>query len=91
MIEATSVDEATALTADIDDISLVLSDINLHGNGTGLDLLDRVATTGLPCILMTSLPADDPLHRAALARAPVLQKPFTSAQLAALIQSEDAA
>jgi signal transduction histidine kinase/CheY-like chemotaxis protein len=91
VIEATSVDEATALTADIDDISLVLSDINLKDGGTGLDLLDRMAGTGLPCILMTSMPVSDPLHAAALARVPVLQKPFTAAQLAALIQPGAAA
>lgn len=91
VIEATTVDEATALTADIDDISLVLSDINLRGGSTGLDLLDRLASSALPCILMTSLPPDDPLYTAALARAPVLQKPFSAAQLAALIQPEAAA
>ncbi|MEP3331002.1 PAS-domain containing protein [Sedimentitalea sp.] len=91
VIEATSVDEATALTADIDDISLVLSDINLRDGGSGLDLLERLSASGLPCILMTSLPPDDPLHTAALARAPVLRKPFSSAQLAALIQPEVAA
>ncbi|MGB0914294.1 MAG: ATP-binding protein, partial [Phaeobacter italicus] len=91
VIEATSVDEATALTADIDDISLVLSDINLQGSATGIDLVDRLAASGLPCILMTSLSANDPLHVAALARAPVLRKPFTAAQLAALIKPEAAA
>lgn len=91
VIEATSVDEATALTADIADISLVLSDINLSGRGTGLDLLDRLVSSGLPCILMTSLPPDDPMHAAALARAPVLHKPFSAAQLSALIQPEAAA
>ncbi|MDU9005231.1 PAS-domain containing protein [Sedimentitalea todarodis] len=88
VIEATTVDEATALTADIDDIALVLSDINLRGGGNGLDLLDRLVSSDLPCILMTSLPPDDPLHAAALARAPVLRKPFSAAQLAALIQPE---
>lgn len=87
VIEATSVDEATALTADVDDISLVLSDIKLKDGGTGLDLLERMAGTGLPCILMTSLPPDDPLHAAALTRVPVLQKPFSPVQLASIIQS----
>jgi signal transduction histidine kinase len=91
VIEATSVDEATALAADIDDITLVLSDIRLQGSATGLDLLDRMEGSGLPCVLMTSLPPDDPLHRTALSRVPVLHKPFTADQLSALIQSKAAA
>ena len=91
VIEATSVDEASALLADLEDIRLVLSDIRLQGPATGLDLLERVDSDGPPCVLMTSLPQSDPLHRAALARAPVLRKPFTRDQLAALIQGEAAA
>ena len=89
VIEATSVDEALALTADIDDIAFVLSDIRLEGQGTGLDLLAQLKPA-LPCILMTSLPYSDPLHRRALTLAPVLSKPFTRAQLAALIRTEAA-
>ncbi|WP_370456820.1 PAS-domain containing protein [Ruegeria sp. THAF57] len=89
VIEATSVDEALALASDIEDIVLVLSDIRLEGEGTGLDLLDRLKDK-LPCILMTSLPYSDPLHRKALTLAPVLRKPFTRAQLSALIRAEAA-
>ena len=88
VIEATSVDEALALTADIQDIALVLSDIRLEGQGTGLELLAQLKP-GLPCILMTSLPLSDPLHRQALTLAPVLSKPFTRAQLSTLIRTED--
>ncbi len=91
VIEATSVDEATALVADLSDITVILSDIKLHGSGSGLDLLDRMQGTGLPCILMTSLPQSDPLHQSALSRAPVLRKPFSASQLSALIHSEAAA
>ena len=91
VIEATSVDEASALLADVQDIQLVLSDINLQGGGTGLDLLDRIEGSQLPCILMTSLPPSDPQHQAALTRAPVLRKPFDQTQLSALIRAEDAA
>ncbi|MGR3761532.1 hybrid sensor histidine kinase/response regulator [Roseobacteraceae bacterium NS-SX3] len=91
VIEATSVDEACALTADIPDIALVLSDIRLEGEATGVDLAARLEGTGLPCILMTSLPASDPLFRAALKRGPILQKPFTTHQLSALIKPEPAA
>ncbi|AZV79783.1 response regulator [Parasedimentitalea marina] len=91
VIEATSVDEACALMADLKDISLVLSDIRLHGEATGLDLLDRLQGSGRPIILMTSLPPQDPLHYSALKSGPVLQKPFTTAQLSALLNAETVA
>lgn len=89
VIEATSSDEALALTSDIEDIALVLSDIRLEGQGTGLDLVKEMKKT-LPCVLMTSLPYSDPLHRDALTLAPVLRKPFSRAQLSALIRNEAA-
>jgi signal transduction histidine kinase/CheY-like chemotaxis protein len=85
VIEAESADEAAALAAELDDIRLVLSDIRLRGSATGLDLKARLSGRDLPCILMTSLPADDPLFQAAQALGPVLRKPFTAAQLSALI------
>ncbi|WP_082649347.1 PAS-domain containing protein [Ruegeria atlantica] len=89
VIEATSCDEAIALAKDVKDIALVLSDIRLEGQETGLDLLAKLEPT-LPRILMTSLPYSDPLYREALKRAPVLRKPFTRAQLSALIRDEAA-
>lgn len=89
VIEATSADEALALTANVAGIVMVLSDIRLEGPATGLDMLAQLPTE-LPCILMTSLPYSDPLHRQALAKAPVLSKPFSQAQLSALIRTEAA-
>lgn len=89
VIEATSCDEAIALAKDVKDIALVLSDIRLEGQETGLDLLAKLEPA-LPRILMTSLPYSDPLYREALKRAPVLRKPFTRAQLSALIRDEAA-
>ncbi|MCG7522199.1 PAS-domain containing protein [Ruegeria sp. Ofav3-42] len=89
VIEATSCDEALALAENVEDIALVLSDIRLEGQKTGLDLLANLKPF-LPYILMTSLPYSDPLHREALNRAPVLRKPFTRAQLSALIRDEAA-
>lgn len=88
VIEAESVDEAVALAAELDDIRLVLSDIRLRGEATGLDLCARIETPERPCVLMTSLPAEDPLYRAAAARGPVLRKPFSQEDLAALIRPE---
>lgn len=89
VIEATSKSEALALVQNLQDIVLVLSDIRLEGEETGLNLLDDI-NASVPCILMTSLPYSDPLHKQALVRAPVLRKPFTRAQLCALIRTEAA-
>ncbi len=89
VIEATSTDEALALTETVEGIAMVLSDIRLEGTATGLDLLSQLKSR-LPCILMTSLPYTDPLHRQALALAPVLSKPFSKAQLSALVRTEAA-
>ena len=85
VIEATSVDEAMALTADLPDLALVLSDIRLQGDATGLDLRDRLSTQEVPVVLMTSLPVSDPLYQQAAALGPVLSKPFSAAALSALI------
>lgn len=90
VIEATSVDEAVALAADLPDIVLVLSDIRLEGDATGLDLVTRLGGSGFPVVLMTSLPVQDPLHQAALAKVPVLQKPFLADDLAAVLRPEAA-
>ncbi|WP_158965771.1 hybrid sensor histidine kinase/response regulator [Chachezhania sediminis] len=91
VIEATSVEEARTLLADLDDIALILSDIRLEGSATGLDLAAETRAGQTPLVLMTSLPVDDPLHRAALTHGPVLQKPFTVGRLAALLGQAEAA
>ncbi|WP_299619930.1 PAS-domain containing protein [uncultured Tateyamaria sp.] len=91
VIEATGVDEAIALTADLPDISFVLSDISLgDGARTGVDLATQLNGT-LPVVLMTSLPPSDPLHSAAVQAAPVLKKPFGQSDLVALLHLEGAA
>ncbi|MEO9897386.1 MAG: PAS-domain containing protein [Paracoccaceae bacterium] len=90
VIEAVSADEALALLADLPEINLVLSDLRLEGSGTGVDLAKRVDGK-LPMILMTSLPATDPLHQEAARLAPVLQKPFTEIELLRLMTPENTA
>ncbi|MEQ5869905.1 PAS-domain containing protein [Sagittula sp. NFXS13] len=79
VIEAASVDEASALI-DALDVALVLSDITLEGDAPGYVLADRHPQ--VPLRLMTSLPVTHPDHGAARARAPVLAKPFTPEALA---------
>jgi CheY-like chemotaxis protein len=85
VIEAASADEATALLADLPDISLVLSDIQLMGEATGLDLAQRLGSDAPPLVLMTSLPTDDAMFLKAQTLAPVLRKPFDVGDLTALI------
>ncbi|WP_300060283.1 PAS-domain containing protein [uncultured Roseobacter sp.] len=84
VIEAASADEASALMADLPEISLVLSDIQLAGEATGIDLAERL-TGVVPVVLMTSLPPDDPLFQSAQKVAPLLQKPFGADTLDALL------
>lgn len=91
VIEAASADEATALLADLPDIALILSDIQLEGDSTGADLARRLGTHSPPLILMTSLPPDAPLFLEAQKHAPVLRKPFTTEDLSALITPTKAA
>ena len=91
VIEAAGVDEGIALTADLPDIGFVLSDVSLgEGTRTGIDLARQVGGV-LPVVLMTSLPAADPLHIAATQAATVLQKPFGADDLAPLLNSEGTA
>ncbi|MEL7167424.1 MAG: hybrid sensor histidine kinase/response regulator, partial [Pseudomonadota bacterium] len=82
--------EAIALSADIPDITLVLSDINL-GSGTrsGVDIARQLGGD-LPVILMTSLPRDDPLRVEAAQTAPILQKPFSARDFLALFSPQAA-
>jgi CheY-like chemotaxis protein len=86
VIEATSADEATALIASLPDIALILSDIRLNGEGTGLDLLKRIEKEKTPIVLMTSLSPNDPLHQEAQAVTTVLTKPFTAYDLANVLK-----
>lgn len=68
VIEATSVDEARALVADLPEISAVLPDIVLEGPLTGRDLADAPHRDDCPLVPVTSLPPDDPLTRAGSAQ-----------------------
>ncbi len=77
VIEAASHDEALALV-DLPGLGMVLSDINLAGPGSGLDLLRQCRARGLERLhLMTALPPSDRLRNAAEREFPVLAKPFT--------------
>ncbi|MBT9386662.1 PAS-domain containing protein [Pseudooceanicola sp. CBS1P-1] len=85
VIEAASAAEALEIAAAVPDLSLILSDLTLEGGDTGIDLFDRLPEGAPPCVMMTSLRPDHPLHRAARTRGPVLKKPFDAAALAAFL------
>ncbi|WP_239113178.1 PAS-domain containing protein [Shimia biformata] len=88
VIEATAVDEARTLLDQVPGITLLLSDISLEGEETGVDLIRALPTDGVPSFLMTSLPQSHPLYIEGAARAPLLRKPFTADQLSAFLQSK---
>lgn len=81
VIEASSVEEARALLEQLPEIKLVLSDILLEGDSTGVDLIRELGRERVPTYLMTSLQQNHPLYIEGAARAPVLPKPFTAEQL----------
>ncbi len=89
VIEAVSAEEALSLIHSVPDIALVLSDLNLKGQETGVDLAASVKN--IPVLLMTSLPPEDPLHKAAARLAPVIRKPFVARTLADMIAPSVAA
>ncbi|MEM9637847.1 MAG: ATP-binding protein, partial [Pseudomonadota bacterium] len=88
VIEAVSADEASALMADLPEISLVLSDIQLAGDATGIDLANRLSGV-VPVVLMTSLPPEDALFQEAQKTAALLQKPFTAEEISAVLGQPD--
>ncbi|MFY0621811.1 MAG: PAS-domain containing protein [Pelagimonas sp.] len=83
VVEAASVPEARALAEGLPDIALVLSDISLEGEETGVDLAMQLLD--MPMRLMTSLPVDHPLNIKARTLAPVLAKPFTASDLSGFL------
>ena len=90
VIETGSADEALDL-AGLPGIDIVLSDIGLPGDRTGVDLAHALNDRGTAARvrLMTSLPPGDSA-RARARRIPILTKPFTTAELAAFLSETGA-
>ncbi len=86
VVEAASIPEAIALINGLPEISLILSDLQLEGDATGLDLAH--VPTDASLIYMTSLPVSHPLRQEATRHATVLSKPINDATLQALLQKE---
>lgn len=92
VIEAETAEEAAALI-DLPGLAMVLSDISLAGEGSGLDLAEQIDagrttgdSAGPPVRLMTALPPGDPLRRRAAARFPLIAKPFAAHDLRLFLQ-----
>ena len=85
VIEASSAAEARVLARELPQIALVLSDIQLLGHETGIDLLRDLSHDHIPGFLMTSLPPGSPVWSEAQQTAPVLSKPFTKTELMAFL------
>ena len=88
VVEAANADEALAL-ADMPEIDMMLSDINLPGGMNGLALAEtlRARNCRAELRLMTSLPANDATRRKATERFAILTKPFEAPDLAAFLGS----
>ena len=81
VIEASGVDEARALLRELPEINLILTDLQLEGEETGVDLISSLENTKALVLFMSSLPADHQLVIRAQRMAPVLAKPFEISDL----------
>ncbi len=86
VIEASGVDEARALLRELPEITLILTDLQLEGEETGVDLISGLENTKSLVLFMSSLPADHPLFIRAQRMAPVLAKPFEIGDLRATLK-----
>ncbi len=89
VVEASSVAEAMALWDGLPDIALILSDLVLQGEETGLDLGGHAQRTQTPVHFMTSLPPSHDLYQQATQIAPVIPKPFGAEDLSRFLNSKD--
>ena len=56
VIEASGVDEARALLRELPEITLILTDLQLEGEETGVDLISGLENTETLVLFMSSLP-----------------------------------
>ncbi|MEM1274314.1 MAG: PAS-domain containing protein [Pseudomonadota bacterium] len=92
VVEAQTAEEARGLAA-LPEIDWVISDINLAGEITGVALCAELAAArpALQLALITALPSGHSLRQQGNARWPVLKKPLTRTDLAALFTANTAA
>lgn len=76
VVEASSTIEAKDLIEGLPEISMILCDLRLEGQETGVDLAKKIKGSAPTVMFMTSLPTSDNLHQQALRLGTVLSKPF---------------
>ena len=86
VIEASGTDEARALLRELPEINLIITDLQLKGEETGVDLISGLENTTPMVLFMSSLPANHPLFISAQRMAPVLAKPFEIGDLRATLK-----
>ncbi len=86
VVEAQSANEARALIDGLPEITLVLSDLQLEGEETGVDFLASLGRSKPKVIFMSSLPSRHALVEAAARISPVLSKPFDVQDLRQVMQ-----
>ena len=86
VIEASDAGEARALLGELSEITLILTDLQLKGEETGVDLISSLADEKPLVLFMSSLPTTHPLVISAQRMAPVLAKPFEIGDLRATLK-----
>ncbi len=85
VLEASSADEAANLLA-LEELAFVLTDLDLGGRKTGLDVIGQVPAH-IPKLIVTGLPQANPLRKRAEQICDVLVKPFDIDDLQDAMQS----
>jgi signal transduction histidine kinase/CheY-like chemotaxis protein len=86
VIEASDAGEARALLGELSEITLILTDLQLKGEETGVDLISSLSDEKPLVLFMSSLPTTHPLVISAQRMAPVLAKPFEIGDLRATLK-----
>ena len=86
VIEASNAGEARALLGELSEITLILTDLQLKGEETGVDLISSLSDEKPLVLFMSSLPTTHPLVISAQRMAPVLAKPFEIGDLRATLK-----
>jgi CheY-like chemotaxis protein len=85
VIEANNVEEAEIIARDLEEITLVLSDLNLKQTLSGIDLATRLSPLKKPILFMSSLDPKDSMYQKATQLGPILSKPFDRNRVAQFI------
>ncbi len=87
VVEANDAQEALELLGHIDGIDMLVSDISMPGELSGIELVERIAQEfpHIKTVLMTGHGANQDFYEETHVQCPILRKPFATAKLAAAI------